>query len=252
MLLIYSQGFSGGTVEKNGEIVGGTVGGTVGVIAGSAAGAAIGSFIPGFGTIIGGVIGGGAAAALGFTGGKAAGGAIGKAMTDAYDYDPIFDVRTKIEYGLLDGNLLLLHPTPNSDSELTIVGNQISFEIKMTPSRIGDDKSVEDTNVTIPVIIQVIKTGNKNPKITCESSEGLSDLTNVESDLEGIFYYGQLDAVEKPGNIMFKIESGEGSCSIQFNVFYGASGNRVIVSEDSNTSSTFNLTFIDGEQLKIT
>lgn len=234
--LICSQSFAGGNVEKA-EIDGGLVG----VIAGSAAGAAIGSGVPVFGTIIGGVIGGG----VGFAGGKAI-----KAMADAYDYDPIFDVRTKIKYCLLEGDHLLLYPTPSNDSELTIVGNQISVKINMTPLRICEDKSVEETDVMIPVIIQIVKSGNVNPTVTCEYVEGLSNLTNVESDLEGTFYYGKLDAVEKTNNIMFKIESEEGSCSIQFNVFYGVSGNKVIVSEDSNTVSTFNLTFIDREQLR--
>ena len=132
---------------------------------------------------------------------------------------------------------------------VTIIGNQLSIEIDMTPARIDNEDNADETNIAIPVIIQITKTSEVNSQITCEYYEGLSNLTKVESDLEGIFYYGQLDTVEKTNNIMFKIESEEGTCSIQFDVFYGASGNKVIVSDDSNASSTFIINFIEREHL---
>ena len=249
--LVGFPGFSKGTKEETGELVGSIVGG----LSGAAAGAAALSFIPGLGTVTGFIAGGAvgfAGSLIGMKGGGALGQSIGRSMDDAYDYDPIFDVLTKIELGLLDGNSLLLYPTPSSDSQITIIGNQISVKINMTPSMIADEETNEEidegTDVVIPVIVQIITT-EEAPQIVCEHSEGLSNLTRVESDLEGIFYYGQLDASEETKTILFNIESTEPTCSIQFNVFYGASGNKVIVSEDSNTSSTFNLSFIDEERI---
>ena len=246
--LIGFPGFSKGSKEETGKLVGGIVGG----FAVPAAGAVALSFIPGLGTITG-LIGGGVlgfvGSLIGMTGGGAIGESIGQSMYDAYDYAPIFDVRTKIEYSLLPGNNLLLYPELGSDSEITIIGNQLSIEIDMTPARIDNEDNADETNIAIPVIIQITKTSEVNSQITCEYYEGLSNLTKVESDLEGIFYYGQLDTVEKTNNIMFKIESEEGTCSIQFDVFYGASGNKVIVSDDSNASSTFIINFIEREHL---
>lgn len=236
--------FAESTMEQKGRVIGGNTG----LVVGATTGVLLGLLIPGAGFVIGNAIGV-AGTLIGQAIGHEVGSSIGRAMTDSYAENPVFAIRTIIEPKLSEETSRVLFSEKVDNSAITIVGNQSIIEINMIPSIIDKEADVLDSNIKIPVIIQIIINDSEKTRITDVYSEGVYGLTETQSGDNYIIYYGELEATEKTNKVSFGLEVQDSSCSVQVNVMYGASGEKVLVSEDSNASSTFNFDFVDKEKV---
>ena len=237
--------FAGRTTEQKGK----SVGGNTGLVVGATAGVLLSSFIPGVGFVIGNAIGV-AGTLIGQVIGQEVGSSIGRAMTDIYSESPIFKIRTNIRYELAEGTTRFLYSDAIDNSAISIIGNQATIEIDMTPSIIDKEADILNSDIRIPVIIQMEISDSVNTKIVDVYSAGIADLTKTESGESGIVYYGEIEATENTNKVSVKLETQDSACSVQVNVLYGASGEKVLVSEDSNASAIFNFDFVDSEQIE--
>lgn len=267
IFLIFPQVFAGGTKEEKGRNIGGAVGTLAGGVAGGAAtGALVGSVIPGIGTVVGsilgGVLGGIGGGTLGYFGGRPLGEAIGKSMDSSYNYNPAFEIISRFDFTPAEDSAELLFPeievadkldVPdlNVDSKLVVVGSMVSAEIDLTPAVIVESDDIPEADVTIPVIVQIFTPEKGKVNITYVSSNGFNNVGEFESDTESITYYGQISSSAETKQIRFIIESTEdvNTCTIQFRIYFGATGNRILVSEDSNAATTVQLVFVDNRQV---
>lgn len=267
IFLIIPQVFAGGTKEEKGRNIGGAVGTLAGGAAGGAAtGALVGSVVPGIGTAVGIILGGIGGGAIGYFGGlplgEAIGSAIGKSLDSSYDYDPVFEITSRFDFAPAEDSVELLFPAIEvadkmdfselqADSKMVVVGNMISAEIDLTPAVIVESDDIPEADVTIPVIVQIFTPEKGKVNITYASSNGFNNIGEFESDAESITYYGQIRSSAETKQIRFIIESTEdvNTCTIQFRVYFGATGNRILVSEDSNAATTVQLVFVDNRQV---